>query len=97
MNVVKTSSNVEFDVIYADGTKLRVKEGVLFGVEDECVIFHNGTSRLSVLFAAAEGAMEAIAALGHAKTYAKYLFDAPLHSPGRIALLQIMNIFDRLL
>ena len=29
MEIIKTSSNMEFEVIYADGTRRRVKEGVL--------------------------------------------------------------------
>lgn len=60
MEPIKTSENVEFDVIYADGTRKRVPEGVLFGVDDERIIFHNGTARPEVVIAAAEGAAEVI-------------------------------------
>ena len=60
MEEIKTSTNVEFDVIYADGTRRRVTEGVLFGVENERIIFHNGTSRPAVIVAAAEAAAEVI-------------------------------------
>lgn len=63
METIKISNNVEFDVIYADGSRARVKEGVLFGVEDESIIFHNGTSRPEVVIAAAETACEVIGAM----------------------------------
>lgn len=64
MEAIKTSGNVEFDVIYADGTRHHVSEGVLFEVKDECVIFHNGTDRASVMFGVAEAAAEVVGALG---------------------------------
>ena len=38
--MIKASKNVEFDVIYDDGTRRRVKEGVLHEVENEEIIFH---------------------------------------------------------
>lgn len=60
METIKTSKNVEFDVIYADGTRKRVPEGILFGVEDERIIFHNGTDRPEVMVAVAEAAAEVI-------------------------------------
>jgi len=60
MQEIKVSDNVEFDVIYADGTRKRVPEGVLFGVEDERIIFHNGTARPEVIVAVAEAACEVI-------------------------------------
>jgi len=34
MELIKTTPNLEFDAIYADGTREHVKEGILFGVED---------------------------------------------------------------
>lgn len=60
MEEIKTSTNVEFDVIYADGTRQRVTEGVLFGVENERIVFHNGTDRPAVMVAVAEAAAEVI-------------------------------------
>lgn len=63
METIKSSKNVEFDVIYANGSRLRVKEGMLFGVEDESIIFHNGTSRPEVAIAVAEAACEVIGAM----------------------------------
>ncbi len=60
MEAIKISEDVEFDVIYADGTRKRVSEGVLFGVEDERIIFHNGTDRPEVMIAVSEAAAEVI-------------------------------------
>lgn len=60
METIKTSKNVEFDVIYADGTRRHVTEGVLFEVENEKIVFHNGTDRPEVIVAAAEAAAEVI-------------------------------------
>ena len=61
METIKTSKNVEFDVIYADCSRRHVAEGVLFEVENECIVFHNGTDRPEVLIAVAEAAAEVIA------------------------------------
>lgn len=60
MEVIKKANNVEFDVIYDDGTRKRVKEGVLHEVENEEIIFHNGTDRAEVWIAAAEDMLKAI-------------------------------------
>lgn len=60
METIKTSTNVEFDVIYADGTRHHVAEGVLFAVENERIIFHNGTDRPAVMITVAEAAAEVI-------------------------------------
>ena len=64
METIKTSKNVEFDVIYADGTRRYVTEGVLFGVENERIVFHNGTDRPEVMIAATEAAAEIIGSMG---------------------------------
>ena len=64
METIKTSKNVEFDVIYADGTRRHVTEGVLFEVENERIVFHNGTDRPAVLIAAAEAVAEVVGAVG---------------------------------
>lgn len=60
MEEIKTTTNVEFDVIYADGTRRHVSEGILFGVENERIIFHNGTDRPEVVIAVVEAAAEVI-------------------------------------
>ena len=65
MEVIKTTPNLEFDVIYADGTRKRVQEGVLYEAEDTGdIIFHNGTNRPEVLIAAAETVLLSLAAIG---------------------------------
>lgn len=60
MELFKESSNVEFEVIYDDGSRRRVKEGVLFEVEGENINFHNGTNRPEVIFAVFRAAHEVI-------------------------------------
>lgn len=63
MEPIKTTKNLEFDVIYADGTRHHVTEGVLFEVKDEILTFHNGTDRLAVLLSVAEAAAEVVSRL----------------------------------
>lgn len=63
MEAIKTSENVEFDVIYADGTRRHVSEGVLFEIKDNKLVFHNGTDRPAALTGAAEAAAEVVGAL----------------------------------
>lgn len=60
MEMIKESKNLEFDVIYDDGTRKRVKKGVLHEVENEEIIFHNGTDRPEVWIAAAEDMLKAL-------------------------------------
>lgn len=60
MEMIKESKSLEFDVIYADGTRKRVKEGVLHEVENEEIIFHNGTDRAEVWIAAAEDMLKTL-------------------------------------
>lgn len=64
MEAIKTSENMEFDVIYADGTRRHVSEGVLFEIKDDSLIFHNGTNRATALFSVAEAAAEVVGAMG---------------------------------
>lgn len=54
MEIIKTTSNMEFDVIYADGTRRHVTGGVLHEVDTGEIIFHNGTKRPEEIIAAAE-------------------------------------------
>lgn len=60
MEIIKASKKLEFDVIYDDGTRRRVKEGVLHEVENEEIIFYNGTDRAEVWIAAAEDMLKAL-------------------------------------
>lgn len=59
MNQIKACKNLEFDLIYDDGTTRRVHEGILFeACEDNTTQLHLGTSRLSVYIAYLEAARE---------------------------------------
>ena len=60
MEEIKTSENVEFDVIYADGTRRHVSEGVLFEMIGDEMVFHNGTDRALALIGVAEAAAEVV-------------------------------------
>ena len=61
METIKESPNVEFEVIYADGERKRVPEGVLYGVEEDGYItLHNGTDCAAVWFAVAGGTLVAL-------------------------------------
>lgn len=61
MQPIKLSDSVEFDVIYADGSRRRVTEGVLFEAHHQRMIFHKGTSKKEVIFATMEALIEVIA------------------------------------
>ena len=86
MQIIKRDTNTEFDVIYSDGERLHVREGVLWSVEDDMITFHNGTSRLNVLFAAIENAINVVDHIGFIKLLADYLF-CPSDSAGCKKLL----------
>lgn len=64
MKPIKLSNSVEFDVIYADGSRRRVTEGVLFEATNEKMIFHKGTSRKEVIFASQVALLEVITDMG---------------------------------
>ena len=83
METLKVSPNVEFEVIYADGEKTRVQEGILFGLDDEGdMILHNGTDEPAVWLAAAEILLEALWESGCLKVLAKGMLN---HIPGPYA------------
>lgn len=57
MEKIKVSP-LEFEVIYADGERKRVSEGVLYGVEEDgSITLHNGTDCVAVWFAVAGGTL----------------------------------------
>ena len=64
MEIIKQTSNLEFDVIYADGTRRRVKEGVLHEADGNEIIFHNGTSDPAVIIASAEDLLKTLKSMG---------------------------------
>lgn len=73
----KISENVEFDVLYADGTRRRVQEGILFEAIGNEMTFHNGTNRGAVLFATAEAALQLIDDIGLTKLFGMYIKSDP--------------------
>ena len=57
--IIKADSNIEFDVIYSDGTKRHVTEGILFeACSDNSTVLHLGTDRPEVYIAYINGALE---------------------------------------
>lgn len=64
MEVIKLTSNMEFDVIYADGTRRHVREGVLHEADGNEIIFHNGTSDPAVIIASAEDILKHLKHMG---------------------------------
>lgn len=61
METIKKSPNVEFEVIYADGERRRIQEGVLLEVEEDGFItMHNGTDCAAVWFTVADGMLVAL-------------------------------------
>lgn len=77
MKEIKTSENVEFDVIYADGNRYHAKEGVLIEAEGDRINLHLGTSRVAVVFAAVEALMEAIGDAGLMDVFKRYIDSLP--------------------
>ena len=73
MEPIKLSKNVEFEVIYEDGTRKRVREGILFEAEGEHMILHNGTDRKEVLYTVPLACAEAICGAGLLKEYNVYI------------------------
>ena len=93
--MLKVSPNVEFEVIYADGEKTRVHEGILFGLDDEGgMILHNGTDEPAVWLAAAEILLEALFESGCLKVLAKGMLN---HIPGPYAAASAFAAVVRLL
>lgn len=93
MDVIKTSPNVEFDVIYNDCTRHHVKEGILFEVDGESLISHNATDRLAVLLAIVEGGLELLDYVGATKLFATELKQAGPDTPAYKPLLKICDTF----
>ena len=77
MEPIKATEKLVFDVIYADGARKRVEEGILWEVEDDAISFHCGTDRLSVLFAIVEAALVAIDLIDRIPLLADYLMESP--------------------
>lgn len=73
MKVTKESPNVEFDVIYDNGERKHVTEGVLFEAENNKLRMHVGTNRLEVLFCIIEGMMDMFQEIGLVDALNNYL------------------------
>ena len=71
--LIKACKQVEFDVLYDDGTTYHAAEGVLFEAKGEQMFFHLGTSRPEVLFAVAECLIEVINLAGLGEAFKKYI------------------------
>ena len=72
MEAQKISENVEFEVIYADGTRKRVREGILFEADGDRMILHNGTDRKEVLFSVPLAYTHALVCAGLVKEFNEY-------------------------
>lgn len=81
MKPIKLSNSVEFEVIYADGTRRRVTEGVLFEARGQHMIFHKGTSRKLVMLATVAALDEVLRKMGLREEAYKYLQQATAPSP----------------
>lgn len=81
MEVIKATPNLEFDVIYADGTRKRVREGILWEVDNDAITFHMGTSRLSVLFTIVEDALRFVDFIHMIPLLSDYLMQSPVAEP----------------
>ena len=79
METIKESPNVEFEVIYADGERKRVPEGVLLGVEEDgSITLRNGTDCAAVWFVAADGMLVAIEACNALPAFVKNRMHDPV-------------------
>lgn len=72
-DAIKTCGNVEFDVIYDDGTRYHAEEGVLFEAKDDRMFFHLGTCRPEVLFSVANALTEVIHKAGLGQAFERYV------------------------
>ena len=78
MEKIKVSP-LEFEVIYADGERKRVPEGVLLGVEEDgSITMHNGTDCSAVWFAAADGMLVALHACNALPAFARNRMQDPV-------------------
>lgn len=64
MKAEKMTSNLEFDVKYADGSRKEVKEGILFEFKGNKIIGHIGSSRKEAMFSIGNALIEMVSAFG---------------------------------
>ncbi len=65
VEIIKHTENMGFDVIYADGTRRHVAEGILYEVDGNEIIFHKGTDRMTVVLACAEDILKYLCMIDH--------------------------------
>lgn len=92
METIKKSPNVEFEVIYADGERRRVQEGVLLGVEEDgSITMHNGTDCAAVWFAAADGMLVALNACNALPAFTRNRMQDPVSLEALKTLAEEVN------
>ena len=77
MEIVKEDRNTEFDVLYSDGAKTHVQEGLLLECKDSEIILHLGTRRLIFIFVAIKSLFKLVDLLGLEDKLQEYLDSAP--------------------
>lgn len=78
MEKIKVSP-LEFEVIYADGERKRVQEGVLLGVEEDgSITMYNGTDCSAVWFTVCDGMLIALNACGSLPRFVKNRMQDPV-------------------
>lgn len=73
MQEVKLTSNLEFEVQYADGERKHVEEGVLFEFDENNITAHVGTSRKEAIFSIIEATFELCVKNGMENDLKEYL------------------------
>lgn len=92
METIKESPNVEFEVIYADGERRRVQEGVLLGVEEDgSITLHNGTDCAAVWFAAADVMLVALNACNALPAFTRNRMQDPVSLEALKTLAEEVN------
>lgn len=73
MKAEKITSNLEFDVKYAEGSRKEVKEGILFEFKGNKIIGHIGTSRKEAMFSIANALIEMVNDFGLIEEFTEYI------------------------
>ncbi len=73
MKAEKITSNLEFDVKYAEGSRKEVKEGILFEFKGNKIIGHIGTNRKEAMFSIANALIEMVDDFGLIEEFTEYI------------------------
>jgi len=76
METVKITKNLEFEVVYSNGVRRDVQEGVLFEFNGDRITAHVGTDRKACLFAVAEALTELIHGMGLGEEFERYIMES---------------------